>query len=680
MGKNFTSLASFTVTFMTALSIATPIATPMAYASDPSMGDAAATLPDEKVMCDQIKAAQAGNLTDASGKPVTFTLPSCAGFPAREREEPKCQGSLAAVAGGDASITQDSLCSNTSTLPQATKSYCNMRTLVKTTQAGQYCEAYDSASAAEKGVTATAALDAAAAGICWAEALSMKALRTKLNVAIAEKNICLDKCAAANKGAPCSPSQCPLHFSVVSAMGPGSIFNSGICGGAAMAAGAGELIQTTRMLATGGHSAGSSSIDSDNNVQSRSNTAKIVEVVASAGLSLKAVQLGICYYSPKTSICNGVNNIDVMREGSASASKLNSAQKTRTVSANTLEEETPANAYAKDQLVKDKAALEDAKTGNNTSQGEAAGFNDDDYEYGAPDPEQIKAAEQTVTTTEGIVKASTASLSQAQAALDKSVAAAKPILAAFGARANLAQQAALLFTGLTAMRAISLISASSTKGKAKTILQSMFAPGGAGTTFGSSGISTVGSSNYAVTAGSTFASPTGTGANTSAAISAGSPEAFLLPPGSKQNALATSTASRIPASAVQSAAAGGASGVGGLIGSVASSMGGGDTAAINRMVASTFANLPQDSGSGYSGSGGSSKLGKSDSGSGMDLNLKGLFGGGDKEEKSASNSDLAYRGLASDDIWHSHNPKGNNLFQIISDRYDTAQRKQPLSP
>ena len=116
----------------------------------------------------------------------------------------------------------------------------------------------------------------------------------------------------------------------------------------------------------------------------------------------------------------------------------------------------------------------------------------------------------------------------------------------------------------------------------------------------------------------------------------------------------------------------------GLVSSVAGSLGGGGASRdIQSAFATAFANLPKEEG-GYGGSsGGKPMASKSDGGA--DLNLKSLFGAEEKEETSPGREDIAFRNIASeDDIWHSQNPKGNNLFQIVSDKYDSVQRKTQI--
>jgi hypothetical protein len=88
-----------------------------------------------------------------------------------------------------------------------------------------------------------------------------------------------------------------------------------------------------------------------------------------------------------------------------------------------------------------------------------------------------------------------------------------------------------------------------------------------------------------------------------------------------------------------------------------------------------------EDGGGYKlGGGGGSKSGGSKEAT-PDLNLKALFGGDEEKKEEGPSNELAFRSpAAEEDIWHSQNPKGNNLFQIISEKYDGAQRKSAVGP
>jgi len=204
----------------------------------------------------------------------------------------------------------------------------------------------------------------------------------------------------------------------------------------------------------------------------------------------------------------------------------------------------------------------------------------------------------------------------------------------------------------------------------------MFAGQDSVAAMGGGGVTNGNTAGFAPGAQSGFTSATGGGPNKNAAVAAGTLEAFLFPPGSEHGEEMKQLASQIPQSQLEKAAEGGAAGIAGLI-SAASGGDPGTASEIHAAVSTAttqFANMPGEDG-GYAGGGGK-MASKGDSGGGDGLNLKGLFGDGAKEEQAAASEDLAYRSLASDDIWHSKNPKGNNLFQIISDRYDTAQRNR----
>ncbi len=118
--------------------------------------------------------------------------------------------------------------------------------------------------------------------------------------------------------------------------------------------------------------------------------------------------------------------------------------------------------------------------------------------------------------------------------------------------------------------------------------------------------------------------------------------------------------------------------MGSLVASVAAGMGENDGGPIRAAMASVFANLPKDEG-GYGGGGGE-KLATKGGDSGPDLNLKGLFGDQAKDEAAGTENELAYRTIANEDIWHSQNPRGHNLFQIVSEKYETVQRKSDVAP
>jgi hypothetical protein len=679
-----------------------------------SKGNTQAAVPDVATICDSIDKAQSGNfIVNGQFKVVKS---SCLSLPKRQQIAEPCQENgpdVNALAEVPKQAKLDEICGgNGANLSSDAKTYCAIRNATKGGQAEQYCAAYKNAEKAQKGVTITATLDAAAAGICWAEAISMKKLRVELAEKVKAKELKENKWSADNKGAPCPPGMYALDFNVGSAMGPGSIFNKGICGAAAMAAGVGELIQTSRMVFGKGknHSAGNETIDSDGNVQDRKGLPKLIESVASAGLSLTAIQLGICYYSPNAGICKNINNIKAMQSTKMNGGTLSSAlQQKQTATTNYADYGNikDSNDYANEQLRRDQSNLDALK--GPSAQPEAAtielnGPLPDNMKntwaptsdinakppggsaFDAPTRQQrIEDAERQVKNSQAAVDVSHENLVTLQRMLDSSTATANQVGMAFAARANLAHQAALLFTGLTAMRAIALTSASGTKNKAKGILQSMFQQSNLAAPLGTGGAAIAGNSGiYASTAAGTYNPTAGSGGGTqSLATAAGTPESFLLPPGSPTSNLAGQIASQIPPKKMEEAAAGGAAGVGGLIASTAGTLGLKDPNEIHSVMASAFANLPKDDGAGYSGGGGHSVASKGGNGGGGgdSLDLKGLFGGagGDKPEQAAAANDVAYRGPASDDIWHSQNPKGNNLFQIISDRYDTAQRNSDMS-
>lgn len=542
-----------------------PVGTP---AANIGQGDVATALPGVDRICAVIRNAQDGIFLDKDNREATFTKDECMTKPRRERNLPGCQTTMSQLIGGltgDAREKKiDELCAaTTGTLTQAAAANCAIRTIAKDGQTVQYCEAYRSADKAQKGLKWVLALDVSAAGLCWTEYLTTKAQ------------------IAAGKAS-------------LQATGMKSVFQSGLCGGASMAAGVGELMQTVKVV-SGAHSAGEMKIDGDNNVKDRNDFLKTFEVVGSAVLSLKAIQVSVCYFKANLPICKGL--------------------KEKTFNAKN-------NAKSTDYL--------NGKIADAMDYDDAQGWKD----------------------------------------VDKSQ---KMVM-----RKDLALESAKIFTTLSAMRGVAMASAGATKRKASEILQSMFTGGSNHSTLAASGITTGGTGIFNLVGNGAY-SPTGeTQPNQNAAIAAGSPESFLAPPGSAQNQAATELARRIPEKKLDEAVAGGSSGIGGLIGSTVSGGDASDRAKIQGVAATAFANLPKEEG-GYGGSGGAKMASKGDAAAG-DLNLKSLFGAAEKEERTTTGGDLAYRAPASDDIWHSRNPKGNNLFQIISDRYDTAQRKDGLSP
>lgn len=562
-----------------------------------NQGDTSKALPDVGNVCKRVKDAAEGNFVNVDGTPVLVTKDSCLGKSRRERNAPDCKVKVSEMlAGMDGEAKQkkvDQICSTGSgSLGQAGDAYCNLRQIGKTGQAVQYCEAYDAANRAQKGLKWVWALDAAAAGICWAEFLAAKA---KMNAGAAH-------------------------------LGGKGLSNAKLCGGAAMGAALGEVLQTGKVLFGNQNSAGKFKIDSNNNVKNRGGFLKTFEVLASAGLSAKAVRIGICYYHPENKICGDLKEGIANRNKKAKSYDKRVAYEDRTGKAG-FKVQTGLNKQLEGLRIKDPAMMEKGKVlaQKGVEEGETAA--EDDKKY---------------------------------------------------MQMDMAFEAAKIFTALTAMRSVAMLSAAATKKKAGAILQSMFQGDAGGPAFGASAMSANNGNMFTAAAEAGFSSPTnqGTQSSVTATLPDDAMESFLSPPGSPIGDKAEGLAKQIPESKLDDAANGGASGTAGLIAMTATAAGArGDLSPIHSAVTSAFANLPREDG-GYNGGGGGARPMAGGSKDG-DLNLKSLFGAGEKtEETSPGRTDMAFREPASaEDIWHSQNPHGNNLFQIISGKYDHVQRR-----
>ncbi|MBC7385894.1 MAG: hypothetical protein H7301_07010 [Cryobacterium sp.] len=637
MKKNVISqVLSLTLTLGIALSPITPAFADGVLdssASSISSGDAAKTLPDVGAICTALKNASVGNFKDKKGDDVKIMTTACQTKTRRERltNPADCfttmQAAVANQTDGAKSEMIGSICASGRTVnSQEAQVYCSLQQASKNTQSLQYCEAYESAQSAEKGVIVIAALDVAAAGICWAEALSMAKVSAEYKTKELEFNQKRAKQIANHEPI------IPLTFVFTppgNAMSPGNIFNSGACGGAAFAAGMGEIVQTSIQLMSGKHSSGGQTIDGDGNVAAKQglvkNIPKIMETILSAGGSLTAMRIGVCYYQAEKfpDFCKGLSSQGTLQNAKQNALIAKNAQT-------------------------EKSSL--------------------DYQK-----KQLESCTEGGCEQEALIKDTGAKADATKAKLD---VAQTNTYEFYVGRANLAKQAAIIFTGLTAMRGVSIYSAENTKGKAKDLLQSLFTGNGTTSAFGLSG-ATGSNSNLFTATGSNFTTSNAPASNTSAAVVGGSPESFLLPSGSPLASQVDRVASQIPHSKVSEAAAGGAAGMAGLVSSVAASGGArGAEGEISGVMASAFANFSKDAGAGYSGGGAARSMASKGDSSGGDLNLKSLFGGAEEKDHVAAGNEMAFRDVASsDDIWHSKNPRGNNLFQIVSDKYDSVQRK-----
>lgn len=594
-------LLSLVLTSSIVLSPITPAFAEDALNMQANQGDTAKAAPDVGNVCKRVKAAAEGNFVNVDGSPVLVTKDSCLGMSRRERNEASCKVKisdlLAGLGGEEKQKKVDQICnSGSGSLGQAGDAYCNLRQIGKTGQSVQYCEAYDAADKAQKGLKWVLALDASAAGICWAEFITTKAQM---------------KVGAAHLGAK----------------GVSGAFQSGICGGAAMAAALGEVLQTGNVLLGGKNSAGKYKVDSNNNVKSRGGFLKTFEVLASAGLSAKAVQVGICYYNPEHQVCTGLKQGIAHRNEKAKSAGQRAGYENRMGKAGT-KVQVGLNNQLEGLRTKNTALMEKGKAlaQKGVEEGETAAADDKKY-----------------------------------------------------MRMDMAFEAAKIFTMLTAMRGIAITSAASTKKKTGDLLQSMFLTEATGPAFGASAMSANNGNMFAATGAAGFSSTSNqpNQSGVTATIPEGSMESFLTPPGSEIGNKAENLAKQIPEHKLDEAANGGASGASGLIAMTASAAGArGDLSPIRDAVTSAFANLPKEDG-GYNGGGGGARPMAGGSKDG-DLNLKSLFGAGDKgeEETSPGRTDLAFREpAATEDIWHSQNPHGNNLFQIVSDKYDRVQRR-----
>ncbi len=658
-----TTLASQSVCLLLAASLCLPVTRSAQAGTDPldspniNTGDTAPALPQIGRICEVLRNAKSGNFIGKDKNPITFTNPACAAKSRRERnalgamgaDQRACQLPVNELTKGMSeekrAVEIDNLCKNGSgTLNQEAAAYCTLRTVSQTGQATEYCEAYENAEKAQKGTTVTLALDTAAAGICWAEYLSMQALIAEINAA---------------KAAGRPPN-------LTGKMGAGSILNSGACGGAAMAASLGEFVHTASIVIGGKKSGGEFKIDSDGNVKDKKSLGKVLEVFLSSGLSMKGLQLGICYYGaakfPK--ICQGMNNYAQLAGGSTKAKDV---AKQRTATANARKNFDAAYQGELDA----EGRVTEAKGRYDHAAANLKGTDDTSY---------IQERNLELKGAQAAARASEEKLAEAYSAKMDAEAKLQTHYEAIKARANLAKQAAMIFTGLAAMRGAALTSAATTMKKSKEILQSMFTPNGEGAPLGMSGLGNVQQNIYAATGGGTYVPP-GAMPVRAGAVSSGSPEAFMLPNGSAIASQAERLGAQIPRTKLEEAAAGGASGIGGMIASAATAAGAkGNLSEIRSVTSTMFANLPQDTGGGYAG-GGARSVASTGGKEGGDLNLKSLFGGeGGGEGEAQAAPELAYREPANEDIWHSQNPKGHNLFQIVSDKYDSVQRKSAVGP
>ncbi len=139
------------------------------------------------------------------------------------------------------------------------KSICSDRGFANAEgQALAYCKAIDSAEQAQRGLRDVVLLDTAAAGICWAEYIASKT--------------------------------------------PGGMTVTGLCGGAALAAGSLELYHTLDVLKRN-NQAGDYKVDSMGEVSERKNGSDIMRVALGAGVGIEGLRIAACYYGINNPLC-----------------------------------------------------------------------------------------------------------------------------------------------------------------------------------------------------------------------------------------------------------------------------------------------------------------------------------------------------------------------------------------
>lgn len=573
--------------------------------SQVSQGDTASAKPGVGAICQALDNARNGKFVAANGDPLNGLDPTCAAQYVYRADQAKyCTKPLTQILGATGNTLNkedaDALCAGQKgKISKTVETYCTLRTIAASSQAMQYCEAWNSADKAQSGVRRTLGFDIGAAGICFGEYAAMK-------------------------------------------MSQGSNYKGFACGGAAMAASMMELVQTASILkkykdkyddkTASGNSAGAYKVDDSNNVVNRGALGKALEITASSTLSASAFMIGVCYYNKDKSggLCDKFASADQRKDAVDSKSKA-------------LAEKQGGQAGA-------MAGYSAYMQGKN-----ATGIMAD---YATAKSNKI----------DQLSKSNRNDVNQQMA------------------NEQLALKAGLVFTALAGIRGISLASAASVKSKVQDLLQSMFDPSNNTTTMSPTGLGTSSLPNLFASTANNYNATNNNGGNKSAVTASPNPDdsAFLAPPGGPLANQAQSLAAKLPSSAIDSAGSGSGAGLGGAITSAAMAAGVKDSDLLNQIrgqANSIFANLPKEEG-GYNGGGGGGRglASKKDTGDG--LNLKSLFGGGEAEEKSAAGrTDVAFQGMGkADDIWHSQNPRGNNLFQIISDQYDNVQRKSSVGP
>jgi hypothetical protein len=600
-----------------------------------SQGDAATKAPGTEEICSALKNATLGDFKDDSGAELKTIDGECAKkYTYRTDQAKYCSKPIKEVITeakkSVGAMDLDALCSGAGgRLTAKVETYCALRNIAQNSQALTYCDAHKSANKALTSLQVVRGLDAAAAAICWAEYLTWKASQASTGSKLA-----------------------------TSAAAFGQL--QGACGGAALAAGMGEIVQTISIF-TGNtrHSAGDYSVDSSNNPSKKKEitATKAIEAILSSAGSLKGIQIGVCYYAkdkfPK--LCGKTAETKHGEKvADSAANTFNSCEESRNARVN----EIIANAATRSKVVPMNSFA----------------------------PASVPGAAANPLAQPKICTPVVLNQSEMQEVfkLDHDLARAKKGMGTKNLeKVELAHQAAIIFTGLAAMRTISILSAKKTQKRAEETLKSMFNTSNNNVAMGIGGAASNNLPNLFAVTNSNYNVTPGNGTQQSASTAEpGSAESFLVPPGSPLGAAAEKFSSRIPAGAI-AAMDNGNFGAG--IASAAQTAGARDAAGLSAIKSqgdSLFANFPKDDGSGYKlgGGGGGSKGGDSKDAA-PDLNLKALFGGDEEKKEDGPKNELAFRSLAAEeDIWHSQNPKGHNLFQIISEKYDGAQRKSAVGP
>jgi hypothetical protein len=626
-------------------------------ASTITQGEVTTKEPRVSDICAALRNAANGNFVDENGKQLETIDSDCAAqYTYRTDQAKNCSKPLSEVIKiaqkQNAKVDLDALCTGAiGRLSSKVETYCTLRNITQTSQAITYCDARDSAENALKSLQIVRGLDVAAAAACWTEYVTWKA-------------------AQATSGGKLN--------SIAGAFGQ----LQGACGGASIAAGLGELTQVALGLTAekgssrfaSRNTTGEYKINSEGpNEKKGFNVAKAMETLLAAGGSMKGIQIGVCYYWPEKypELCKGTHDTQHGKKITKAAEEAYEVCGTTYRTANAkLKAILKAKSDAQYAMVRKKAAGEMKP---NLFGFEKQGNSSENSLQGGP-----SCTAQDIAELDSAIEVAKY---EEQKALKDAVDTRKGSEAENIAKVELAHQAAIIFSGLAAMRTISIASANTTQKRADQVLKSMFNPSNANVTMGIGGSVSNSLPNLFSATNVTYNMGTNPATKQAASIATpGSPEAFLRPPGSPMSATAERVANRIPAAAIEAMDAGNF-GAGMAAAAQAAGAPSAGLGTIRSEAGSLFASIPKDdSGGGYKlGGGGGGKAPAKEST--PDLNLKALFGGEGEKKEDVAQNELAFRNpAAEEDIWHSQNPKGNNLFQIISEKYDGVQRKSVIGP